>query len=323
MQDIHQDGLRMLEEAGIDYDVAKSLDENYILSVVGEYDGIIVRVTPYISRKIMEAAKRCIVIGKHGALVDNVDLDAANDLRIPVVYAPGSNANAVAEHTVSLMLAVAKHIWDANVEFRFHGNYGYRLKVKSVELFGKTLGVVGLGHIGRKVAKICRYGFSMRVMGYDPYIAKELLEKEGLKDVELVRDLGYLLKSSDFVSVHIPATKETERFIGEREFAMMKRTAIFINTSRGSVVDQRALYEALRDGIIAGAGLDVYDPEPPLPDDPLLKLPNVVATPHMAAHTEETLSNMARMVCNNVIMVLKGEKPNSIANPEIWEIRKV
>ncbi|MCS7232823.1 MAG: hydroxyacid dehydrogenase [Synergistetes bacterium] len=322
MQEIHPDGLKMLEESGIDYEVSSSLKEDHILNVVGEYDGIIVRVTPYISRRIIQAAKRCLVIGKHGALVDNVDLDAANEFRIPVVYAPGSNANAVAEHTVALMLAVAKHIWDANVEFRYHGNYSYRLQVKSIELLGKTLGVIGLGNIGRKVARICRYGFSMKVIGYDPYITEEILEREGLRDVELTQDLDYLLRTSDFVTIHIPAVKETEKFIGERELSLMKKSAILINTARGSVIDQRALYNALKDGVIAGAGLDVYDPEPPSADEPLLKLPNVVATPHMAAHTEETLSNMARMVCKNVIMVLKGERPDNIANPQIWEIRK-
>lgn len=322
MQEIHPDGLKMLEEAGIDYEIASSLKEDYLLSVIGGYDGIIVRVTPYISRKLIEAAKRCLVIGKHGALVDNVDLNAANEHRIPVVYAPGSNANAVAEHTVALMLAVAKHIWDANVEFRYHGNYGYRLQVKSLELLGKTLGVLGLGKIGRRVAKICKNGFSMKVIGYDPYITKEFLEKEGLGDIELTQDLDYLLRASDFITIHIPAVKETEKFIGERELSLMKKTAILVNTARGSVIDQKALYNALKSGVIAGAGLDVYDPEPPLSDEPLLKLPNVVATPHMAAHTEETLSNMARMVCKNVIMVLRGQKPDNIANPEIWDIRK-
>ncbi|MBC7239117.1 MAG: hypothetical protein H5T71_03335, partial [Chloroflexi bacterium] len=225
MQEIHPDGLKMLEEAGIDYEVAKSLKEDHLLSVIGEYDGIIVRVTPYISRRLIEAAKRCIVIGKHGALVDNVDLEAATEFGIPVVYAPGSNANAVAEHTVALMLAVAKHIWDANVRFRYHGDFGYRLQVKSIELSGKTLGVLGLGNIGRKVARICKYGFSMRVIGYDPYVNRDALRKEALEDIELTTDLEYLLKNADFVTVHIPALKETERFIGERELSLMKRTA--------------------------------------------------------------------------------------------------
>ncbi len=323
MQEIHPDGVKMLEEAEIKVDVAESLDEEYLLKKVMDYDGIIVRVHPYIGRSIIEAAKRCVVIGKHGALVDNVDLEAANAYRIPVVYAPGSNANAVAEHTVCLMMAVAKHIWDAGVQLRVYGNYNYRLQVKSFELSGKTLGVIGLGNIGRKVARICKYGFSMKVIGYDPYINEELLRQEGLEDTELVGDLEYLLRNADFITIHIPATKENEKFIGERELSMMKRNAIIVNTARGSVIDQRALYRALRDGVIAGAGMDVFDPEPPSVDEPILTLDNVVATPHMAAHTEETLSNMAKMVCKNVISVLRGERPDNIANPEIWDIRRL
>jgi D-3-phosphoglycerate dehydrogenase len=320
-QPIHSEGIKLLTDNEIKVDVSEKPDEEYLITKIKDYDGIIVRVSP-LTKNIIDAAKKCIVIGRHGVGLDNIDVVAATRNNIPVVYAPGSNSNAVAEHAVCLMMAVAKQIWDVNVQLRNNKNYDYRLKVRGTELKEKTLGLIGLGSIGRKVAAMCQRGFSMKIIGYDPYINKDILEKEGL-DVTFVNDIDYLLKNSDYISLHLPATKENEKMIGRREISLMKKTAILVNTSRGPLIDETALYEALTNRLIAGAGLDVFDPEPPLPDNPIFKLNNVIVTPHTAAHTEETLANMSRMVCENVLMVLKGQRPNNMANPEIWEKRRV
>lgn len=319
-QPIHKAGIKLLEDNGIAIEIAEKADKEYMKQKLCECDGVIVRVTP-LDRELIDAAKKCVVIGRHGVGVDNVDLDAANEQHIPVVYAPGSNTNAVAEHAVTLMLAVAKHLWGANVNLRTHGDYGYRLKVVSMELREKTLGMIGLGNIGRRVAHICQKGFGMKIIGFDPYIPQDLLVKEGL-EVELVDDVNYLLKNSDIISLHMPGING-KKIIGKEELDIMKDTAILINTARGVLVDEKALYEALQAQKIAGLGTDVFDPEPPLPQNPLLQLENVVATPHMAAHTEEGSRNMAYMVAENVLSVLNGEKPRSIANPDVWEKRRI
>lgn len=320
-QPINPAGIKIITDAGFDVVIADKTDEDYLVQKVKDFDAIIVRSSPLTGRTI-KAAEKCIVIGKHGVGFDNIDVKTATDCKIPVVYAPGSNSNAVAEHTVAIMLALAKHLWEGNVQLRNYGNYNYRLKVIASELKDKTLGLVGLGNIGRRVATICQKGFGMKIIGIDPYISSELLEKEGL-EVELVEDLDYLLKNSDIVSLHMPGMKDKKNLIGERELSIMKKTAFLVNTARGILVDENALYEALKSGKIAGAGLDVFDPEPPSPDNPLFKLENVVVTPHYAAHTEEGNRNMAVMVTKNVVTVLKGEKPKNLANPEIWEERRM
>jgi D-3-phosphoglycerate dehydrogenase len=320
-QPIHKGGIELLQDNGIQVEIAEKTDEAYLTQKISECDGVIVRVTP-MDRQLIAAAKKCVVIGRHGVGFDNVDIEAANEHNIPVVYAPGSNSNAVAEHTVALMFAVAKHIWGANMNLRMKGNYGYRLQVVSTELKGKTLGMIGLGNIGRRVATFCQKGLGMKIIGYDPYIPAELLAKEGL-EVELVSDLTYLLKNADIVSLHMPGLSDKKKLIGKEELAMMKETAILVNTARGVLIDEDALYEALQTKKIAGAGLDVFDPEPPAANNRLFEFANVVATPHMAAHTEEGNRNMAEIVAGNVLAVLKGEKPKNIANPDIWEKRRV
>ncbi|MGI6574860.1 MAG: hydroxyacid dehydrogenase [bacterium] len=315
IQPIHEDGMdRMAQVAEII--MAERVDEDYVAKAAADVDAIIVRVSP-ITEKIIKAAKNLKVIGRHGVGYDNIDIAAATAAGVPVVYAPGTNTNAVAEQAIALMFALAKHLVPAHEALKQNGDYGYRLRVRSCELKGKTLGLVGLGNIGRRVAAFCQLGFGMKVVGTDPFLNEEAIKAAGL-EIE-VTDLDGVLQAADFVSLHAPAKPDTYKIIGKRELKLMKKTAYLINTARGPLVDEAALLEALQEGEIAGAGLDVFDPEPPQGDNPIFQLPNVVVTPHMAAHSNESLSVMALTVVENVIQVLNGERPKDFVNPEVWE----
>jgi len=321
-QRMHPAGMELLRGAGCTIEEGTSAAEEYLRGRVGECDALIVRGGAFhITRGILEAAPRCLVVGRHGVGLDCIDVEAASAAGIPVVFAPGSNSMAVAEHAVTLMLMAAKKVWQAGVRFRMQGDYDFRLQISGMELTGKTLGLVGLGNIGRRVAAICQHGFRMSVVGFDPYITAEALEREGLA-VELTDRLEEVLARADVLSIHAPGGGETTKLIGEPQLRQMRKGAILVNTSRGMLIDEAALHRALVDGHLAGAGLDVFDPEPPSPGNPLLALENVVATPHTAAHTAEANRNMAVAVAENVLSVLAGQKPKGLANPQIWERRR-
>lgn len=285
---------------------------------VKDADAILVRTTP-ITREVLEAAPRLKVVGRHGVGVDNIDVAAATELGIPVVYAPGSNTLAVAEHAVMLMLALAKNVFSADRALRTEHNFASRFTIPSTELAGKTLGLIGFGKIGQAVAKRCGLGFEMRVIAYDPYLNAEAAKA---LDVTPASSVDEVLEQADVVSLHAPATPENYHLIGREQLQKMRPHALLINTARGPLVDEKALYEALKAGRIAGAGLDVFDPEPPEPSNPLFELPNVIVTPHMAAHTDESLRRMATWAAEGILQVLRGEYPTRIFNPEVWERRR-
>ncbi len=316
VEKIHQVGIDMLQkEAEVVF--ASSTDPERLKQEVQDCDAVIVRVTPFPASVINEASK-LKVIGRHGVGYDNVDIEAAAGRGIPVVYAPGSNDISVAEHAVGLMVALAKYITEANSALKSEGNYGFRFLVKTVELYNKTLGIVGLGQIGRKVAHICKNGFNMKVIAYDKYVNREEAISLGVLPVESLDDL---LAASDFVSLHVPATPDNYYMIGKSQLEKMKRTAYLINTARGTVVDEKALVAALEQKVIAGAALDVFECEPPARDNPLFSLANVVVSPHMSAHSEEGLIRMATVVSKGVLDVLNGRVPEHIANRHLLERR--
>lgn len=318
-QPIHPDAIaRLREEAEVV--IAESTEESVVKKAIKDADGAIVRVSPF-TRAIIESGDKLKVIGRHGVGLDNIDVKAATEHNIPVVYAPGSNTNAVAEHAVTLMLALAKKLLQAHTALSRRGDYQCRLTIRTGEIKDKVVGIVGLGQIGRRVAAICQHGFGAKLITYDPYLSQETLQSSGLK-VKVVAKLDDLLQEADFVSLHAPATPDNLKLIGTRELALMKKSAFLINTGRGELVDEEALYQALTQGIISGAGLDVFDPEPPEQGNPLFGLPNVVVTPHMAAHSEEGLRMMAMMAAEQVLQVLRGERPPHLANPQIWESRR-
>ncbi|MEW6662629.1 MAG: hydroxyacid dehydrogenase [Bacillota bacterium] len=319
VQPIHADAVAMLKEE-VEVVLAEKTDEEYVKQAIKDCDAIIVRVT-LLTRGIIEAGEKLQVIGRHGVGLDSIDVDAATEHHIPVIYGPGSNTNAVAEHAVALMLTLLKSVIPTHEATTKRNDYKIRLTTRTREVRDKIIGVVGLGQIGRRFAAICQYGFGAKIIGYDPYVTQETLQAAGL-NVELYDNVDDLLKVSDFVSLHAPATDENYQMINARTLALMKKTAYLINTARGTLVDEAALYDALVNGQIAGVATDVFDPEPPMADNPLFTLPNVVVTPHIAAHSEEGLRMMAVMAAQQVLQVLRGERPPHLANPQIWDTRR-
>ena len=282
--------------------IAKSSDEAALLDLVGDVDGIVIRANGAITRRIMEGAPRLKVVGRHGVGMDNVDVAAATELGIWAVFTPQANLESVAEHAIGMLVVLSKQIVKADRALR-RGYWQGRFEFHGNEVMGKTLGIVGVGRIGGRLAEIARVGFSMDLLYYD-VVANPFVEKLGARRCEL----DELLTHSDYVSIHVPLMPSTEHLIGKRELALMKPTAYLLNLARGKVVDEPALIEALQAGRIAGAGLDVFEAEPPAADNPLWQMDNVVVTPHMAAHTQEGLFNMA-MVVKDIMAVLQGQPP--------------
>lgn len=271
---------------------------------VADACALIVRNQTQVDRRLLDAAPRLQVIGRLGAGLDNVDLTTCADRRIPVVYAPFANAISVAEMTVGLVLALLKKIPEADRHVR-RGGWD-RSALAGRELWGKTVGILGFGRVGRLVAARMRafgaylQSFHPRLDGLDP-AARDL----GIRMV----DMESLLREADVLTVHLPLKPETRGLLGEREFALMKPSAVIVNTSRGGVIDERALAEALRAGTLAGAALDVREVEPPAQPDPFAGLPNAIITPHVAGLTEEAQAATAVMVVRDVLGVLAGRAP--------------
>ena len=282
---------------------------------VAEADVLIVRGW-FVRRDALEAAKRLRGVVTAGVGVEKIDIEAATELGIAVANSPG-NYPAVAEATMLLVNAVSKHMltW---VDAARTGRQPDSSLVGS-ELHGKTIGLVGFGRIGKWVAGLAR-AFGMEVLAYDPYVPEAPATSSGQPLADMV-SLEELLRRSDFVSLHPVLTPETHHMIGAEQLAMMKPTAYLINTSRGGVVDEPALVEALRSGRIAGAGLDVFEVEPPELDNPLLSMPNVIATPHALPRTAESLRRCAEMTEENVLALLDGRLPPYLVNRTVrWRV---
>ncbi len=308
-----EEALRLIESvAEIERNpYGRAMSEHELLKVVGDVEGLIVGADK-IDRKIIEGSEKLKIIARHGIGVDNIDLKAATDNNVIVTYAPHVNADSVADFTMGLILSVARHIPQAHISMS-QGKWE-STKFIGVETCGKTIGIVGLGEIGHKVAKRAK-GFDMRVLYWSRRRKTNIEEELGVQYVSLET----LLRESDFITVHVALTDETYNMIGKKEFNLMKKTAYLINTARGPIVEERALYEALKDGKIAGAAVDVYCEEPPSADNPLLKLDNVIKTPHTAAYTFEAVRRMDLVNAEDVVRFFKGEKPMYIANPEVLQ----
>lgn len=286
------------------------------LRLLPEADGVVVG-GQQLGPTEMDLGQRLRVIGRHGVGIDNVDLEAASRRSIPVVYTPDGPTESTAEHALMLMLAVARRLpqFDRAVrddnfaiqrQFEFFGR----------ELRGKALGVVGLGRIGQRVAEMCQAALKMPVAVYDPF--REPADVAGCGGT-CVDDLVELARGVDVLTVHVPLTKETFHLIDQDVIRGMRPGGILISIARGPVVDEQALIKALQDGHLYGAGLDVFDPEPPSPDNPLLGMDNVVLTPHVGSFTDEGRRLMGLTVVEDVLRVLRGERPHYPANPEVWE----
>lgn len=290
--------------------------EGDLLSEVEDADAVLAGTEFPATRETMQRAVRLKAICRFGIGYDTVDVEAATELGICVTNTPDAPTIAVSEFTFGLMINVTRKIRLADRLIRDGGWLSPSLS--GTDLHGKTLGLIGMGRIGSRVAKIA-HAFEMHVVVFDPYLDAARAREAG---VDLVSDLSGLLRRSDIVSVHVPLTAETEGMLGAAEFAAMKKGSILLNVSRGPIVREDDLYEALAGGHIAGAGIDVWSEEPPDPDNPLLALDNIVAAPHAAGMTIEGRGRSNPAAARQALQVLDGERPKDLVNPEVWEKRR-
>ena len=297
----------ILSEIDPEFILAQCNTEDEVIKVAKDADGIINQYAP-MNRRVIESLKRCKVIARYGVGVDNIDVEAATEHKIIVANVPDYCIDEVSTHTMALILACARGIVLLNSKIR-EKKWDFTLAKPLFRTQGKTLGLFGLGKIARAVARKAS-GFGFRIIAYDPYVSKV---DGGIKLVEF----SQLLSDSDFVSIHVPLTAETRHSFGENELKKMKKTAYLINTSRGSIVDEKALYQALKNRWIAGAALDVMEKEPPDWNSSLLQLDNLIITPHISFYSEESYVELKTKVAQAVLSVLKGELPKAIVNPQV------
>ncbi len=304
-ESIDNEGIDMLRAEAV-VDVELGLKPSALKKVIGGYEALVVRSQTKVTADVIEAGKKLQVIGRAGVGVDNIDVEAATMRGIAVVNAPGGNIVAAAEHTIALMLALSRHIPQGHT--RLKSGEWRRDDLLGIEVRGKVLGIVGLGRVGTEVVKRVE-GLEMRVLVYDPFISKDYARNLG---VELV-SWEELLQQSDFITVHTPLTAATKGFIGAKELSMVKPSARIINTARGGIIDEEALFKALEQGRVAGAAIDVFSKEP-AEDNILLKSDKVIATPHLGASTAEAQKNVALDVAEQIIAVLKGQPARYAVN---------
>jgi len=303
---ISKNPMEMLEEKGyeiIKNETGKLLNEKEMLILIKDVDGIIIGIDD-LNARIIKQAHNLKVISKYGVGVDNIDIKAATTQEIVVTNTPKANIDAVADLTFALMLALARRIPEADRETKA-GNWK---KFIGTSVWRKKLGVIGLGKIGRQVVKRAR-GFEMEILCYDIIQDEEFARQFGVRYV----DLETLLKESDYITIHIPLNNATKGIIGYKELEMINENAFLINTSRGGIIDEKALYDALKNNKIKGAALDAYEKEPP-ENSPLVELENIIMTSHNGAYTKEAINNMGIQAAQNLIDVLEGREPENRIN---------
>lgn len=297
--------IQVLKKAGHEV-TEEEVSPEELLRTIDSYDALVVRSRTKVNSEVIEAGKTLKVIGRAGVGVDNIDVNAATMHEIPVVYAPTGSTQSVAEHTWSMIFAAARKIPFADRTMK--NNQWEKKKIKGVELFGKNLGFIGSGRIGAAVATIAQ-AMNMKTISYDPYLPPEVAEKIGIE----LKTLETVLISADVLSIHAALTPETQGMIGKDQLAMMKPSAILVNCARGGIVDEKALYWALKNNTLAGAALDVYEIEPPK-DSPLLELDNIVLSPHVAASTKDAQRKAGTITAEQINHVLRGEIPEFCVN---------
>jgi D-3-phosphoglycerate dehydrogenase len=301
-QNVAEEGKNYLRERGYEIKMGSGVTKDDIARDVTDCDAILARTAAF-PAKVLEAGKRLKVISRHGVGVDNIDVARATELGIWVTFAPESNANTVAEHTIGCLLTLARNFIQLDRETRA-GNWEIRDRLLGTDLSGKVLGIVGLGKIGRRVAQKAQHGLDMKVVGYDPFLKPEQVAEFATPAMSM----NEVFVAADFVTLHIPGGASNKGAVSERQFTLMKKTAFFINASRGDVVVESDLIEVLRSGKIAGAALDVYEKEPPQ-DNPLMSMSNVLLTPHNASQTRECMIRMALHAAQGIDEVLSGRQP--------------
>ena len=296
---INQTGIDILKKAGMKVDYKPNILTDELLSIVKDYQVILVRSRTKITREVIQAASNAKIIARAGVGLDNIEVTAAEDKGIRVINAPEAAINAVSELTVGNMISLARSIPLADSEMK-RGKW-IKKNLMGTELSGKYLGIVGVGNIGRNVGRIAK-ALRMNLIGYDPYpIDRDYIKEVGL----IVTDLNTLVQSADFITCHVPLLEETKHLFNAELISNMKSTAYIINASRGGVIDETALYNALCNGSIAGAALDVFETEPPL-NNPLIGLSNVICTPHIGAQTKEAQELTSIVIAEKIIQIIRG-----------------
>jgi D-3-phosphoglycerate dehydrogenase len=306
---VHPQALARLQEEA-EVRVLADPSPGGLLREIGDADALLVRMP--IPPEAIRAGHRLRVVARHGVGLDYIPVEVCTELGIPVVFTPDANTESVAEHVVGTMIALAHQIARADRMVRA-GRWDDRGGIMGADLRGRTIGVVGAGRIGTRVAQICRDAFGMRVLGYDAHLDEAAITSRGLQP----RTLQALLAESDFVTLHTPSTPQTRHIIDADALATMKPGAWLINHARGALVDTEALTRALKSGHLAGAAVDVLEEEPPPPSLELLQLDNVIVTPHSAALTDEAMRRMGCDAAEDILRVLRGDRPVACANPQV------
>ncbi len=284
-------------------------DEKELIKLIGDADAVVCTARGKFTRNVIAAAKNLKIIAKCGSVPNNIDVEAATEFGVAVTYTPGANRVSVAEHALTLMLALLK-LMPKSTEIQRTGGWKSE-SLQASELTGKTVGIIGLGAAGSSLAEMLK-PFNVDLLCYDPYVAPERITKAGARSV----DMDTLLEQSDLISIHCQLCDETRGLIDREKLKKMKNSAYIVNTARGALIDEEALAEALLENRIAGAGIDVYSVEPTSKDNPLFALGNVICTPHLAGWTRECLARETQGTSDSVIQLLSGEVPDSLINPD-------
>jgi D-3-phosphoglycerate dehydrogenase len=312
-----EQGIEVIKQQGdFEVDVKTKLSPEELIHAIPEYDALIVRSQTKVTEKVVGAGKKLKVVGRAGVGLDNIDIQAATKHGVVVLNAPGGNTISTAEHTISMMLSLARNIPQACISLK--DRKWERKRFMGAEVYGKTLGIIGLGRIGSEVARRAN-ALGMKLLGYDPILSAERARTIGVEPV----DLETVIAKSDFITLHVPLNEQTRTMISAQRIAAMKQDVRIINCARGGLIDEKALYDAIKEKKVAGAALDVFEQEPPL-DSPLLKLDSVIVTPHLGASTEEAQINVACEVADQVVRALRGEPVPSAVNvppidPEVFK----
>lgn len=307
---IHKVGLEILRKEFSVF-LATCITQEKLIEEAANCDAVLIR-SAKINCELIKNLPRLKIISIHGVGVNGIDIEAATKNKILIINTPEANINSVAEHTLCMILALSKNLVEMNQKVK-QGDFGIRERMYNMEFRGKIIGIIGVGKIARCLIQKMQ-ALDVEIIAFDPYIDLSVAKKIGVK---LVNHLDEVFKVSDFITLHIPLTKVTKGVISERTFNMMKSSAYLINTSRGAIIDQEALYNALKSKKIKGAALDVFEEEPPREDNPLFKLDNVLFSPHNAAMTEEAMRAMAMQSAQGIVDYLKGKRPKNIVNFEV------
>jgi D-3-phosphoglycerate dehydrogenase len=311
-QEIHKDAIEFIKSRGFEVQISPNPEDEIVRKYATDTDAIIVRTATKLSRDTIFSAKKLKVIARTGAGVDNVDVNAASERNIPVCNTPEANIDSVAEHTIAFIFALSKYLFKMDAAVR-ENNFIIRDSYLPIDLQDKVLGIIGFGKIGRKVAEKCYKCLNMKIVYYDKYLPDDINIDFPCKRIKNFNEIFLI---SDFISIHIPYTEENHHIINKEILKNMKKDAFIINTSRGGIIDENALAGVLSEDKISGAALDVFENEPPKADNPILKLNNIILTPHSAALTLESSRRMAMHAAECVVDALEGRKPKWIYNKD-------